>query len=314
LHHRSLVQQTGENYHHHRSQQLSFTSSLQPRRRQLHQKNAIPNENKNCIEDLTATTTNQQLCHHTLESALSKFAIISHPTFASKFNKHRISNVQVRQSNIANAGMGLFATKNIKKGMIISFYPVDCIGIEDVESGGGEDGEVGTIVRWKRKRNNLLNVVQEPEEDLSNSSNENQAYLLHIVGNRPLMKMDVMNDLGGSSIFINVDVNDDPSSQNSGDDSNIVEESSFSSSSSSLSVGFDSHRVNDGATVLSNTDRGALTYYQSSRAAANCVHVPFGPSPLLATVTTRKVKKGEELLTTYGCSCKFSNAVCFCLV
>ena len=38
---------------------------------------------------------------------------------------------------------------------------------------------------------------------------------------------------------------------------------------------------------------------QSTR-AKNCVHIPFGPSPILATITTRKVKKGEELFTTYG--------------
>mmetsp|Transcript_8074 Transcript_8074/g.18030 ORF Transcript_8074/g.18030 Transcript_8074/m.18030 type:complete len:101 (-) Transcript_8074:602-904(-) len=29
-------------------------------------------------------------------------------------------------------------------------------------------------------------------------------------------------------------------------------------------------------------------------------HIPFGPSPVLATVTTKKVKKGEELFTSYG--------------
>ncbi|KAL3760484.1 hypothetical protein ACHAWU_007803 [Discostella pseudostelligera] len=343
LHQRRGLQHAGANNHHHR-EQLSFTSSLHPgqqdRRRQL-QQNAILNESINCNDsndndDHTITSTNLQLCQQTLDLALSKFAIISHPTFASKFNKHRISNVTVRKSNIANAGLGLFATKNIKKGMIISFYPVDCIGIEDVESsggGGGEDGgdgeELTTIVRWRRNRKLLSEeLLQEqeqneiaraiktwPEKDCMSTSSRNndQAYLLHIVGNRPLMKMDIMNDLGGSSIFINVDVNDDPTSQNSGDDSNTVaedgESSSIFSSSSSLSGGFDSHRVNDGATVLSNTEHGALTYYQSSRSAANCVHVPFGPSPLLATVTTRKVKKGEELLTTYGCSLDWLNSL-----
>ena len=30
------------------------------------------------------------------------------------------------------------------------------------------------------------------------------------------------------------------------------------------------------------------------------MHIPFGPAPLMATVTTCKVKKGEELFTTYG--------------
>ena len=198
--------------------------------------------------------------------------------------------------------MGLFATKNIKKGSIVSFYPVDCIGIEDVlkceESGVDEMLTTTTIVRSRRR---LLEIEDETNErDIMaegciNNNGNDQAYLLHIVGNRPLMKMDVMKGLGGSLIFINVDDDDDAfgsDGDGGGGDGNSL-------------VGFDSHRVNDGATVLSNTEHGALSYYQASRAVANCVHVPFGPSPLVATVTTRKIKKGEELLTTYGCSCKF---------
>jgi len=61
------------------------------------------------------------------------------------------------------------------------------------------------------------------------------------------------------------------------------------------------HLVNDGATLSENTEKGMLDYYVASGKRKNCVHIPFGPSPLLAVVTTRKVKKGEELFTTYGC-------------
>ena len=61
------------------------------------------------------------------------------------------------------------------------------------------------------------------------------------------------------------------------------------------------HLVNDGAIVSENSEQGMLDYYTASQRSKNCVHIPFGPSPLLAVVTTRKVKKGEELFTTYGC-------------
>lgn len=61
------------------------------------------------------------------------------------------------------------------------------------------------------------------------------------------------------------------------------------------------HFVNDGATVSENSEQGMLDYYTASQRSKNCVHIPFGPSPLLAVVTTQKVKKGEELFTTYGC-------------
>ena len=61
-----------------------------------------------------------------------------------------------------------------------------------------------------------------------------------------------------------------------------------------------SHYINDGAKLESNTETGVLEYYQRTKAAKNCIHIPFGPSPVLATVTTKKVKKGEELFTSYG--------------
>lgn len=54
--------------------------------------------------------------------------------------------------------------------------------------------------------------------------------------------------------------------------------------------------------VTENSERGVLQYYEKTRRNKNCVNVPFGPSPILATVTTKKVKKGEELFTTYGVS------------
>ena len=60
--------------------------------------------------------------------------------------------------------------------------------------------------------------------------------------------------------------------------------------------------INDGATVTINSEKGMLDYYVASRLRKNCVHVPFGPAPIHATVTTRKVKKGEELFTSYRCS------------
>ena len=65
--------------------------------------------------------------------------------------------------------------------------------------------------------------------------------------------------------------------------------------------GWIGHYINDGATVSTNSEVGMLDYYSASRQCKNCVHIPFGPAPLIATVTTRKVNKGEELFTSYGC-------------
>jgi hypothetical protein len=64
--------------------------------------------------------------------------------------------------------------------------------------------------------------------------------------------------------------------------------------------GWVSQMINDGATVMDNSETGILNYYRETKRAKNCIHIPWGPSPVLATVTTKKVLKGEELLTTYG--------------
>lgn len=61
-----------------------------------------------------------------------------------------------------------------------------------------------------------------------------------------------------------------------------------------------SHYINDGAMATEATSEAVLQYYKTSSLARNCIHIPFGPSPMLATVTTKKVKKGEEFLTSYG--------------
>lgn len=62
-----------------------------------------------------------------------------------------------------------------------------------------------------------------------------------------------------------------------------------------------SHFINDGAIVMSNDEEGVSKYYEQSKRKKNCIHLPFGPSPIMATVATRKIKKGEELFTSYGC-------------
>ena len=45
---------------------------------------------------------------------------------------------------------------------------------------------------------------------------------------------------------------------------------------------------------MHNSEHGALKYNHSSRRAKNCVHVIFGPSPMLATITTKKIQKDDD--------------------
>jgi hypothetical protein len=206
-----------------------------------------------------------------MDAALTKMAIISETDFASRFNKQRIRSVEIKASSIPGGGLGLFAKEKIKAGTIISFYPAHSLGIDM------SDGSMRRVsIDYASGR--TQEKQQQQDDDDSTTPTPDQSYLHHILGQRLLMKTDIVRDLGGDSIFVDVDMDQQES------------------------PGFGGHRINDGATVLSNTEDGVLTYYQASRLAKNCVHVPFGPCPLLAVVTTKKVKQNEEFFTTYGVS------------
>jgi len=212
---------------------------------------------------------NDDVIRRTMDDALAKMVAISEPTFAAGFNKRRAKMVEVKQSSIPGAGLGLFAKEQIKSGTLVSFMPCHTLGIDLGES----------IRRVSLLDHNNTAGSQTTTQTYEHTEGKGEeVYLLNILGSRPLMKKDISSDLGGESIFLDVD------------------------SRQTESIGFDGHRVNDGATVFENNEDGCLVYYRSSRKAKNCVHVPFGPSPLIATVTTRKIKKGDEFFTTYGCS------------
>lgn len=66
--------------------------------------------------------------------------------------------------------------------------------------------------------------------------------------------------------------------------------------------GWIAHRINDGAIIEENTERGILSYLEKSMQKQNVVISPWGPSPLLAAFTTKDICKGEELFTSYGVS------------
>jgi SET domain len=171
-----------------------------------------------------------------------------------------VKNVEVKESSIPGAGLGLFAKKNIKSGTIVSFYPAHSLGVEEQEK-------------------SIFSCSPADTEYFQANPPSGSSYL-HCT-DQPLFKRTSLlaqasNDFQDTPLYLDVN----PQKE--------------------VVPGWVSHFINDGAVVESNSEQGVLEYYQKSGQTKNCIHIPWGPSPVMATVTTKKVKKGEELFTCYG--------------
>jgi hypothetical protein len=179
-----------------------------------------------------------------------------------------------------HAGKGLFAAKNIKAGTIVGLYPVHALGYE---------------------------LVAPPADD---NSDEMQDLSMFIAGSNEDELYFQANPHGNSPYL---HATDQPLFQRQSLLSSLFDESKDEMSpplyldvnpnrNEELDCIFTSHYINDGASLLNTpvNEDSIEQYYMQSKKAKNCCHIPFGPSPILATITTKKVKKGEELFTSYG--------------
>ena len=191
--------------------------------------------------------------------------------------------VEVKPSTIGpTAGLGLFATKNIKSGTIISMYPAHTLGVE-LPLSSGSSKEIW--VTASHSENDRIYFTNNPP---SSASPYLHATDQPIFG-RPSLLATKFPQLKDLPIYLDVN----PNNHNHNHD-----EEELQKSTTTIWV---SQYINDGAIVETYDQNGIEMYYKQSTKRKNCIHIPFGPSPIMATITTRKIKKGEELFTSYGC-------------
>lgn len=183
----------------------------------------------------------------------------------NEFQRDLSKRVTVKTSTIPGAGMGLFAAQGMDIGTIVGLYPTHCIGIAMEES--------SPYVTLDVVNQNYFDSDHQGDSNTMSRSN----YMQFIVGSRPLLGVNVAQAFEGYPIFIDTNPNQP------------------------VQPGWVAHLVNDGAIVTENSEAGLLEYYTQSNLRNNCVNIPFGPSPIVATVTTKALQRGEELFTSYGC-------------
>ena len=175
-----------------------------------------------------------------------------------------------------HAGKGLFATKNIKAGTIVGLYPAHALGYELVAPPEDEESDLSMFIAGN----------SEDELYFRTNPHGNSPYL-HATDQPLFERQSLLSSLFDSSkdemsppLYLDVNPN----------------------RNDELDDAWTSHYINDGASLINkNINEDSIEqYYSQSKKTKNCCHIPFGPSPILGTITTKKVKKGEELFTSYG--------------
>ena len=219
--------------------------------------------------DAATSALNTSFFEAPLEDALSRMDkvmtadfFLSQPSLKQLYGKCT-KTVVVKKSSIPGAGKGLFAKNNIKAGSICCFYPAHTLGIE-----------LGDRQLW-------VSANESDQEYFSKNPPGSSSYLHATdqpIFDRPSILADIAPELlKDAPIYLDVNPNKE------------------------VDPLWVSQYINDGAIVMSNDEEGVSKYYEQSKRKKNCIHLPFGPSPIMATVATRKIKKGEELFTSYGC-------------
>jgi len=109
---------------------------------------------------------------------------------------------------------------------------------------------------------------------------DSSGYSMFLLGNRDILGYE---SLGSGELFIDAD----PNRQSP--------------------AAWQAHYLNDGSCMMDkNTDESVKRYYETSYSRQNVLLLPVGPAPLIAAVTTRSVRAGEELHTCYGYSYWFA--------
>eukprot|EP00980_Cylindrotheca_fusiformis_P008332 scaffold1750_cov108-Cylindrotheca_fusiformis.AAC.3 len=100
-----------------------------------------------------------------------------------------IDLVHVQNSTIPQAGRGLFASRDIPKHTIVTFYAAHCIGCKFPTTGLCHSVQM---------------MMTTSDENINPIEFENSQYTLFSIGNRPLCGVDLVNNFNGAQLFVDM--------------------------------------------------------------------------------------------------------------
>ena len=272
---------------------------LSKRQRQLEQEKAAKYDLKVALQRIHGIMAASEILNTNDDDDDSTLNdLVLHYPHLSLFLRMCATNGQVLPSTIGpEAGRGLFATRHIAKGEIVTLYPAHLLGLEinNHDNNHDEEEDVSLVVfssqddqdyfaanNYESECGNNLLIL----DDLEGPETAN-AMAIEIITRPSMMITSIAKNLLPQS---NTTTNNNNNNVDYHLDVNPLQP---------LVPGWQSHIINDGARASSAKESDILQYYLETNQKRNCFHIPLGPSPLMATVATRDIDEGEEYFTSY---------------
>lgn len=245
-----------------RQELLSNPSKL----RELHPKSTIAADN-----ELRGTLTDEVMVREVLLS--------------SRLPLPFLNRTKLGPSNIEGAGRGLFATQDISEGEVITCYPGDLLLCE-ISSVVDEDGKIECVALW----GNHVPMDDRWDDDAVFDGTESTPPLTEYA----CAQDDTYSNMGHPSLDDNPAYFGHFANDGAGHLA-LAKSNSPETIAASLELGLDVSEEGLGI------EENIAAYVLKSFEVANGMHrAPDGEESHVVTVATRDIKKGEEILVTYG--------------
>ena len=105
----------------------------------------------------------------------------------------KYNNIEIRKSEIH--GNGVFATKDIEKNTIVTFYPAHCIKYNDEKDNIGRNKHIFPVKKFFEVDNNYTINVNETYSIIGDPKNVNNPLLLgHMINDSQSLKIEINNE------------------------------------------------------------------------------------------------------------------------